>query len=179
MVVRETKTKIGEVTAIAAVGLAVLAVLANLAGAVVVVRAHLRDPRLLDDSLTLFTTFGALLAAVAFGYGAVLLARRDEAGRWLLVVAGGVQVALGLFGLLATLVNYDSGYGIHWFAEEPVLRSLLVGVGGVPGAVTAIVNHSWAAALAAVVLGALVLVPAAAPWTAAFTRPSSDVGPAV
>ncbi|WP_156910221.1 hypothetical protein [Nocardia mangyaensis] len=181
MVVRETKSTVGEVTAITAVCLAGVAAVANLIGALVLVRTHLRDPGLLDDSLMLFTTLAALLAAIAFGYGAVLLARRDETGRWMLIVAAGTQLVLGLFGLLATLVNFDSEYGIHWFAAEPVLRSIVVGFGGVPGAVTAIVNHSWAAGLSAVALGALVLLPAALPWTASYTaaRPRPDVGTAV
>ncbi|MFD4429534.1 hypothetical protein [Nocardia sp. NPDC058497] len=181
MVVQETKSTIGEVTAITAVCCAAMAAAANLLGAVILVRAFLADPDRLDDSLTLFTTLGALVSAFAFGYGGLLLARRDQTGRWVLIVAAGAQVGLGVLGLLATLVNYDSEYGIHWFAEEPVTRSILIGFGGVPGAVTAIVNHSWAAAPAAVVLGALVLLPAVLPWTAAYTlaRPETVVGPNV
>ncbi|MET9216621.1 MULTISPECIES: hypothetical protein [unclassified Nocardia] len=179
MVVRDAKSKAGEVTAIVAVCCAGVATVANLVGAVVLVRAFLNDPDRLDDSLALFATLGALVAAFAFGYGGMLLARRDESGRWVLIVAAGAQLGLGVLGLLATLVNYDSEYGIHWFAEESVLRSIPIGFGGVPGAVTAIVNHSWAAALAAVALGALVLVPAALPWTAAYARTERAVGSAV
>ncbi|GEM29415.1 hypothetical protein NN3_04220 [Nocardia neocaledoniensis NBRC 108232] len=170
MVVQETKSTIGEATAITAVCCAGLVAAANLVGAFVLVRSFLHDPGRLDDSLTLFATLGALVAAFAFGYGGVLLWRRDESGRWMLIVAAGVQVGLGVLGLLATLVNYDPEYGIHWFPAESVLRSIPVGLGGVPGAVTAIVNHSWAAALAALALGALVLLPAALPWTAAYTN---------
>ncbi|MGY0502561.1 hypothetical protein ACWZHB_29070 [Nocardia sp. FBN12] len=181
MVVLETKSKSGEVAAIVAVCLAGIAALANLVGAVVLVRSFLRDPGKLDDSLTLFTTLGALVSVFAFAYGGVLLARRDETGRWVIAVAAAAQLVLGIVGLLATLVNYDSGYGIHWFADEPVVRSILIGLGGVPGAVTAIVNHSWAAALSGAVLGGLVLVPTALPWTSAYTlaRPDDVVGPTV
>lgn len=177
MVVQETKTKTGEVPAIIAVCVAEVAAVANLLGAVVLVRAFLRDSALLDDSLTLFATFGALVSGFALGYGGFLLARRDETGRWVLLVAGAAQLGLGVLGLLAALTAYDSGYGIHWFAEASVSRSVLIGCGGVPGAVTAIVNHSWAAALTATALGALVL--AALPWTAAYTRarPPGGVGP--
>lgn len=176
MVVQETKSTIGEATAITAVCCAGLAATANLLGAVILVRSFLRDPGRLDDSLTLFATLGALVAAFAFGYGGVLLWRRDVTGRWMLIIAAGAQAALGLLGLLATLVNYDPEYGIHWFPAESVLRSIPIGLGGIPGAVTAIVNHSWAAALAALALGALVLLPAVLPWTAAYTtgRPDSS-----
>ncbi|WP_410871692.1 hypothetical protein [Nocardia sp. A7] len=181
MVVLETKSKSGEVAAIVAVCLAGVAALANLVGAVVLVRSFLNDPGELDDSLTLFATLGALVSVCAFTYGGVLLARRDETGRWVIVVAAAVQLALGVLGLLATLVNYDSGYGIHWFADEAVARSMVIGLGGVPGTVTAIVNHSWAAALSAFLLGGLVLSAAALPWTAAYTiaRPEDAVGPNV
>ncbi|MFD3747096.1 hypothetical protein [Nocardia sp. NPDC058633] len=181
MVVLETKSKRGEVAAIVAVCLAGLAAAANLVGAVVLVRSFLSDPGELDDSLALFATLGALVAMFAFAYGGVLLARRDESGRWVIAVAAGAQLALGVLGLLATLVNYDSGYGIHWFADEPVVRSILIGLGGVPGAVTAIVNHSWAAALSCTVFGGVVLLPAVLPQTAAYTlvRPESVVGPDV
>ncbi|MFC4124081.1 hypothetical protein [Nocardia rhizosphaerae] len=169
MVVLETKSTIGEVTAIVAVCCAGLAAVANLVGAAVLLRAFFGDPARLDDSLTLFATLGAMVAAFAFGYGALLLARRDQTGRWVIIVAALAQLGLGALGLLATLLNYDPEYGTHWFAEEPVLRSILVGLGGVPGAVTAIVNHSWAAALACIGLGGLVLLPAALPWTATYT----------
>ena len=179
MVVRETKSTVGEVAVIVAVCCAGVAAVANLLGALILVRAFLDAPQRLDDSLTLFTTLGALVAAFAFGYGGMLLARRHETGRWVLIVAGVAQIGLGALGLLATLVNYDSEYGIHWFAEESVVRSIPIGFGGVPGAVTAIVNHSWAAALAAVALGALVLVPAVLPWTAAYARTERAVGSAV
>ncbi|MFD4353006.1 hypothetical protein ACFWPK_26105 [Nocardia sp. NPDC058519] len=181
MVVLETKSKSGEVAAMVAGCLAGIAAVANLVGAVVLVRSFRSDPGELDDSLTLFATLGALVSVFAFVYGGVLLARRDEAGRWLIVVAAGAQLVLGMLGLLASLVNYDSGYGIHWFADEPVIRSILVGLGGVPGAVTAIVNHSWAAALSGAVFGGVVLLAAALPWTAAYTlaRPEDVVGPNV
>lgn len=181
MVVLETKSKSGEVAAIAAVCLAGVAAAANLVGAVVLVRSFLRDPGELDDSLTLFTTLGALVAMFAFAYGGVLLARRDESGRWAIVVAAGAQLFLGVLGLISALVNYDSEYGIHWFAEESVARSILIGLGGVPGAVTAIVNHSWAAALSGALFGALVLSAVALPWTAAYTiaRPEGVAGPNV
>ncbi|MFE3542177.1 hypothetical protein ACFXK0_04295 [Nocardia sp. NPDC059177] len=181
MLVQETNPKTGEVSAIIAVFLAGLAAAANLIGAAVLVRAFLRDADLLDDSLTLFALLGALTAAFVFGYGAYLLARRDETGRWLVIVAAGAQLGLGVLALLATLVNYDAEYGIHWFAPEPLLSSLVLGFGGVPGAVTAIVNHSWAAAASAVAFGALVLVPAILPWTAAYTlaRPHHAVEPTV
>ncbi|MFD6398812.1 hypothetical protein [Nocardia sp. NPDC060249] len=181
MVVLETKSKSGEVAAIVAVCLAGVAAAANLVGAVVLVRSFLSDPGELDDSLTLFATIGALVSMFAFAYGGLLLARRDDAGRWVIVVAAGAQLALGVLGLLATVVNYDSEYGIHWFADEPVVRSMLIGFGGIPGAVTAIVNHSWAAALSSTVLGGLVLSAAALPWTAAYTlaRPDDVVGPNV
>ncbi|MFI1239097.1 hypothetical protein [Nocardia salmonicida] len=181
MVVLETKSKSGEVAAIVAACLAGCAAVANLVGAVVLVRSFLSDPGELDDSLTLFATLGALVSVFAFVYGGVLLARRDESGRWVIMVAAGTQLALGVLGLLATLVNYDSGYGIHWFADESVVRSLLIGLGGVPGAVTAIVNHSWAAALSGALFGGLVLSAAALPQTAAHTlaRPESVVGPNV
>ncbi|MFD3510445.1 hypothetical protein [Nocardia sp. NPDC058666] len=181
MVVLETKSDSGEVTAIVAACLAGLAAVANLVGAVVLVRSFVSDPGELDDSLTLFATLGALVATFVFAYGGVLLARRDDTGRWMIIVAASAQIGLGLLGLLATLVNYNSGYGIHWFAQESVIRSIPIGLGGVPGAVTAIVNHSWAAALSATVLGALVLLPAVLPWTAAYTRArlESVVGPNV
>ncbi|WP_446223827.1 hypothetical protein ACTWPB_00685 [Nocardia sp. IBHARD005] len=181
MVVLETKSKSGEVVAMVAVCLAGIAALANLVGGVVLVRSFLSDPGELDDSLTLFATLGALVSVFAYIYGGVLLARRDETGRWVIVVAAGAQLVLGLLGLLATLVNYDSGYGIHWFADESVVRSILIGFGGVPGAVTAIVNHSWAAALSGALFGGLVLLSAALPWTAAYTlaRPEDVVGPNV
>ncbi|MFE3318563.1 hypothetical protein [Nocardia sp. NPDC059195] len=181
MVVLETKSKSGEVAAMVAVCLAGIAAVANLVGAVVLVRSFLSEPGELDDSLTLFATLGALVSVFAFSYGGVLLARRDEAGRWVIIVAAGTQLVLGVFGLLASLVNYDSGYGIHWFADEPVVRSILTGLGGVPGAVTAIVNHSWAAALSGAVFGGLVLLAATLPLTAAYTlaRPEDVVGPNV
>ncbi|MFC8385543.1 hypothetical protein [Nocardia sp. NPDC057272] len=181
MVVLETKSKSGEVAAIVAVCLAGIAAAANLVGAVVLVRSFLSDPGELDDSLTLFATLGALVSMFAFAYGGLLLARRDDTGRWVIVVAAGAQLALGVLGLLATLVNYDSGYGIHWFAGEPVIRSISTGLGGVPGAVTAIVNHSWAAALSGALFAGLVLLSAALPWTAAYTlaRPDDVVGPNV
>ncbi|MGW5920521.1 hypothetical protein ACWFPY_16130 [Nocardia fluminea] len=181
MVVLETKSKSGEVAAIVTVCLAGVAAAANLVGAVILVRSFLNDPGELDDSLTLFAALGALVSMFALAYGGLLLARRDDIGRWVIVVAACAQLALGVLGLLATLVNYDSGYGIHWFDSEPVVRSILIGLGGVPGTVTAIVNHSWAAALSATVFGGLVLLCAALPWTAAYTlaRPDDVVGPNV
>ncbi|TCK00930.1 hypothetical protein [Nocardia alba] len=181
MVVLETKSKSGEVAATIAGCLAGVAAGVNLVGGVILVRSFVNDPGELDDSLTLFATLGALASVFAFAYGALLLARRNETGRWMIMVAAGAQLALGALGLLATLVNYDSGYGIHWFAEETVVRSILIGLGGVPGAVTAIVNHSWAAALSGAAFGGLVLLSAALPWTAAYTltRPDDVVGPNV
>ncbi|MFB7877265.1 hypothetical protein ACFC06_18590 [Nocardia sp. NPDC056064] len=178
---RETNTKTGEVAATVAVSLAALAAIANLIGAAVLARAFVRDAELLDDSLALFTLLGALAAAFVFGYGGLLLARREETGRWLVIVAAGTQLALGVLALLATLVDYDAEYGIHWFAPEPLLSSIALGFGGVPGAVTAIVNHSWAASASAVALGVLVGLPALLPWTADYTlaRPHPAVEPTV
>ncbi|MFC9965484.1 hypothetical protein [Nocardia ignorata] len=181
MLEQEKTTTLGDVTAVVAVTLGALAAVANLLGAAYVLRTFFSDPELLDDSLVLFSTLGALAAAFAFGYGALLLARRDDTGRWVLIVAAAAQLGLGLLALLATLIGYDSGYGIHWFADQSVLRSIFVGLGGVPGAVTAIVNHNWTAAGTSSGLGAIVLLMAVLPWTAAYTRarPKDLVGPAV
>ncbi|KAF0849662.1 hypothetical protein [Nocardia caishijiensis] len=181
MLEREKTTTLGDVTAVAAVTLGALAALANLLGAAYVLRTFFGDSAAVDDSLVLFTTLGALTAAFAFGYGALLLARRDDTGRLVLIVAAAAQLGLGLLALLATLVGYDSGYGIHWFADQSVLRSIPVGLGGVPGAVTAIVNHNWTAAATATGLGAIVLLLAAVPPTATYTRArrAGVVGPAV
>ncbi|MEV6363544.1 hypothetical protein [Nocardia asteroides] len=176
MVVQDAKTKIGDVTAIAAVCVAGVLAVTNLLGAVLLVRAFFDDPDRLDDSLTLFTTIGALLAAAAFGSGGVLLARRDETGRWIVIVAAGTQVALGVLGLLATAVNYDPEYGIHWFADKPVSEWLPIGLGGVPGAVTAIVIHNWQAALIVVLLSGLALATAAVRPTADYTLAATEPG---
>ncbi|MFC6011768.1 hypothetical protein [Nocardia lasii] len=190
MVVRDAETKTVSWADITGAVVAAVAALGNLVGAFVIARAFFDDRGLLDDSLAGFTVLGALVLAAVLGYSAVLHARGDETGRWILFVAAIVQIALGILGLLACLLNYDPGYGIHWFERASDLRAILDAGTFLPGAVTALVTHSWLGALAALVLGAVMgaatvrLTPTARVSTvdakpSGVTHPENLVGPAV
>ncbi|WP_194832568.1 hypothetical protein [Nocardia sp. XZ_19_369] len=157
-----------------AVVLALCAGLLNLWGAGTVLSA-LRGESHIDTSLAVFSILGALLAAIALGYGAVLLLRRDETGRFLLILTSGLLTAVALVALACALVDYQPDYGIDWLpAESHSLEAVNGLFNGLVGSVTALVHREWPAALTAAVLPLAVFLAASSGYTTrwiAYTPP--------
>ncbi len=141
----------------------------NLIGAGVLLNAFRQDSSRYDKSLTIFATLGALLLAFALSYGAILLLRRDETGRYLVIVASGSMLVIGVLGLIGSLTGYDSGYGIHWFTEATTKTDAGKSPLGLVGILTALIHHSWIAGLIALVAPLLTFITTASRPTRIWT----------
>ncbi|MFI9405716.1 hypothetical protein [Nocardia sp. NPDC052316] len=156
--------------------LALCAGLLNLWGAATVLSA-LRGEQHIDKSLAVFSILGALLVAAAFGYGAVLLLRRDETGRYLLILTSGLLTAVALVALACSLTDYRPDYGVDWLpAESHSLEAVNGFFNGLVGSLTALLHREWLAASTAAVLPLAVFLAASSGYTArwiAYTPPRS------
>lgn len=134
----------------------------NLIGALRLGYDFYDDPGRFDNSLATIAILGGLLLAGVLVYGAVLIHRGEEAGRYTVLVAAGAWATIAVIGLLAALIGYRSDYGVHWFADASRWAETLFATCGLPGAVTALLEGDWAANAAAAavpVLTALAATP--------------------
>ncbi|MGW4845034.1 hypothetical protein [Nocardia brasiliensis] len=165
----------GGVVATVAGVLAICTALFQLWGERAVLNALRHQPPHIDKSLAAFAIVGALLAALALGYGAVLLLRRNETGRYLLIVTSGVLTVTALAALVVSLTGYQPDYGIDWIpAESRVFETVNGLFGGLIGSLTALLHREWMAALASVVFPLAVFLLASSHHTARwleFTPP--------
>lgn len=112
--------------------LAVLYGLGSLVGGTSLVVDFIDDRSRFDNSLVIFTTLGAALMAAAMIFGGIQLWRQDEAGRYTLIVASSLSIAIGSVGLAVSLTDYEFGLGIFWWstADHPIWVSPLFGLVG-------------------------------------------------
>ncbi|MEV6557089.1 hypothetical protein AB0M22_15315 [Nocardia sp. NPDC051756] len=132
--------------------LALVAGLFNLWGERTVLSA-LRDGPHVDKSFAIFSILGASLAAIALIYGAIQLLRRDETGRYLLILTSGLLTVAALVALYCSLFDYQPDYGIDWLPEQR--RSLEIvnaNFDGLIGTLTALLHREWIASLVSAVL---------------------------
>ncbi|MGW4369888.1 hypothetical protein ACWEKT_30015 [Nocardia takedensis] len=106
------------------------------------------DPGRFDNSLATIAVLGSLLLAVALTYGAYLLYRGEDSGRYTIMVAAGTWATLAVIGLLSALIGYHSEYGVQWFADASRVSEALFATCGIAGAVTALLEGDWTANLA-------------------------------
>ncbi|MEV0296588.1 hypothetical protein [Nocardia sp. NPDC050710] len=139
---------------------------ANLFGALRLGIDFLDDPGRFDNSLAAITFLSGLLLAGVLTYGAVLLFRRDESGRYIVIVAAGVWAAIAAAGLLGALLGYQSDYGFHWFAESSRLADTLFATSGIVGAVTALIDGDWVSNLAGLIIPLFTVLAATSRYTA-------------
>ncbi|MEU0873092.1 hypothetical protein [Nocardia brasiliensis] len=165
----------GGVVATVAGVLALCTALFQLWGERAVLNALRHQPPHIDKSLAAFSIVGALLAALALGYGAVLLLRRNETGRYILIVTSGVLTVTALAALVVSLTGYQPDYGIDWVpAQSRVFETVNGLFGGLIGSLTALLHREWMAALAAAVFPLAVFLFASSRYTARwleFTAP--------
>ncbi|WP_433660919.1 hypothetical protein ACQPW1_01130 [Nocardia sp. CA-128927] len=163
------------VVATTAAVLALLAGLANLWGERNVLSA-LRDGPHLDKSFAVFSILGALLAAIALVYGAIMLLRRDETARYILILTSGLLTAFALIALVCSLTGYQPDYGIDWLPKQRQSLEIVNGTfDGLIGTLTALLHREWIASLTAVVLPLAVFLLASSGHTVrwvAYKRPS-------
>ncbi|WP_069162016.1 hypothetical protein [Nocardia altamirensis] len=151
------------------IALAGLTALCNLWGAKVILELFGDRKPHVDSSLVLFAGLGALLAAVAIGYGVFLMSRRDEAGRYTVVIASGVLSVFGMAALVCALTGYHPDYAIDWYpAEGPVADPLLAVFTGLVGSVSALVHRAWIPSLTSLVLPLAVFLLASSRPTATW-----------
>ncbi|QIS01090.1 hypothetical protein F5X71_00985 [Nocardia brasiliensis] len=137
------------VAGVLAIGIALF----NLWGARTVLNAQLHQSPHIDNALAVFSLLGAVLAALALGYGALLLLRRDETGRHILVVTSGVLTVAALAALVVSLTGYQPDYALDWLpTQSRVFETVDALFGGLVGSMTALVHREWPAALAATAL---------------------------
>ncbi|MFE7798427.1 hypothetical protein [Nocardia sp. NPDC057440] len=144
----------------------------NLIGAGMLLIAFRSDPDTFDNSLAIFATLGALLLAFALIYGAILLFRRDETGRYTLTVASGSMLAIALAALACSLTGYESSYGIHWFDEGARAADAITSTFGLVGTLTAFVHQDWLAGLTTIVVPLATFLTAASSYTARWVAAS-------
>ncbi|MEV6428477.1 hypothetical protein [Nocardia sp. NPDC051463] len=138
----------------------------NLIGAGMLLIAFRGDPDKFDNSLAIFASLGAVLLAFALIYGAILLFRRDETGRYTLAVAAGLMTAIAGVALACSLLGYESSYGIHWFDEGARAADAIKSTFGLVGTLTAFVHRDWLAGLTAMVVPLATFLTAASSYTA-------------
>ncbi|MEV6334636.1 hypothetical protein AB0M12_07950 [Nocardia vinacea] len=102
--------------------IAVLYGLGSLLGGTLLVVDFIDNRSRFDNSLVIFTTLGAALMALAMIFGGIQLWRQDETGRYTLIVASGLSLAIGIVGLAVSLTDYEFGLGIFWWstADHPI-----------------------------------------------------------
>ncbi|MFE9582863.1 hypothetical protein ACFYO1_41280 [Nocardia sp. NPDC006044] len=132
--------------------LALVAGLFNLWGERTVLSA-LRDGPHVDKSFAVFSMLAALLAAVALIYGAVQLLRRDETGRYILILTSGLLTVASLVALCCSLFDYQPDYGIDWLpVQRRSLEIVNANFDGLIGTLTALLHREWIASLVSAVL---------------------------
>ncbi|MFC9434430.1 hypothetical protein [Nocardia sp. NPDC057030] len=145
--------------------LALAAGLFNLWGERTVLSA-LRDGPHVDKSFAIFSMLGGLLAAIALIYGAIQLLRRDETGRYILILTSGLLTVAALVALYCALVDYQPDYGIDWLPEQR--RSLEIvnaNFDGLIGTLTALLHREWIASLVSAVLPLVIFLLASSERT--------------
>lgn len=145
--------------------LALVAGLFNLWGERTVLSA-LRDGPHVDKSFAVFSMLGALLAAIALIYGAIQLLRRDETGRYILILTSGLLTVASLVALYCSLFDYQPDYGIDWLPEQR--RSLEIvhaNFDGLIGTLTALLHREWIASLVSAVLPLVIFLLASSGLT--------------
>jgi peptidoglycan biosynthesis protein MviN/MurJ (putative lipid II flippase) len=159
-----------------AAALAILGGLTNLIGAIYLLIAVIGDLGRFDNALAIFTILGATLMAYALGYGGVLLWRQDETGRYIVTVASGVALAIGVVALAFSLLDYEFGLGVFWWtpADHPMYLSPALGL---VGQITSLVQESLIRSLLDIALPLLTLLPAASRYSARWTmsRPAGAI----
>ncbi|MGY4101702.1 hypothetical protein ACW2Q0_19425 [Nocardia sp. R16R-3T] len=159
----------GTVAQTAAV-LAVLGGLTDLIGGTALLIDFIGDRSRFDNSLVIFTTLGAALMAFGLIFGGIQLWRRDETGRYTLIIASGVSVGIGIVGLAFSLTDYEFGLGVFWWstADHPASVSPLFGL---VGQMSALIRENLLRSAIDLALPLLVLLFAAnrhaTCWTAA------------
>ncbi|MEU0501995.1 hypothetical protein [Nocardia sp. NPDC005998] len=175
----EDRAPSGAVAQTAAV-LAVLGGLTDLIGGAALLTDFIGNRSRFDNSLVIFTTLGAALMAFALIFGGVQLWRQDETGRYTLILASGVSIAIGIVGLAFSLTNHEFGLGIFWWstADHHAWVSPLFGL---VGQTSALIQENLLRSAIDLALPLLVLLLAAngyaARWTAA--RPTRPPHPAL
>ncbi|KAA8890675.1 hypothetical protein F3087_05325 [Nocardia colli] len=158
--------------------LALVAGLFNLWGERTVLSA-LRDGPHVDKSFAIFSTLGALLAAIALIYGAVQLLRRDETGRYILILTSGLLTVASLVALYCSVFNYQPDYGIDWLPEQR--RSLEIvnaNFDGLIGTLTALLHREWIASLVSAVLPLVIFLLASSGRTSrwvTYSPPRTEI----
>lgn len=160
MSVGVSRERPGTTAANVTIGLAALGALANLVGALVVGVGVLRHAARYDNSLAGITVLGGLLLTFALGYGALLVYRRDESGRFAILLAAGVWTAAGAVGLFGALIGYESDYGVRWPESGGAAADIATSTTGLPGAITALVHSDVPPNLTGLLLPVLILVAA-------------------
>ncbi|WP_405159601.1 hypothetical protein OG203_24375 [Nocardia sp. NBC_01499] len=154
------------VVATTAAVLALCAGLLNLWGERTVLSA-LRDGPHIDKSLAAFAILGALLAAVALIYGAILLLRREETGRYILILTSGLLTVVALVALVCSLTGYQPDFGIDWLPKRSHSAEAVNGIfDGLIGTLTALLHREWIASLTAAILPLAVFLLTSARYTA-------------
>ncbi|WP_433758079.1 hypothetical protein [Nocardia sp. CA-135398] len=112
--------------------LAVLYGLGSLVGGISLVVDFIHDRGRFDNSLVIFTALGTALMVAVMIFGGVRLWRQDETGRYTLIVASGLSLAIGIVGLAVSLTDYEFGLGIFWWstADHPLWVSPFFGLVG-------------------------------------------------
>ncbi|MFB8276492.1 hypothetical protein [Nocardia colli] len=158
--------------------LALVAGLFNLWGERTVLSA-LRDGPHVDKSFAIFSILGALLAAIALIYGAVQLLRRDETGRYILILTSGLLTVASLVALYCSVFNYQPDYGIDWLPEQR--RSLEIvnaNFDGLIGTLTALLHREWIASLVSAVLPLVIFLLASSGRTSrwvTYSPPRTEI----
>ncbi|MFI9511472.1 hypothetical protein [Nocardia sp. NPDC052566] len=152
--------------------LAIVSALFNLWGEQAVLTAWFDGSPHIDRSLAVFSAFGGVLLAVTLIMGAVQIFRRDETGRFMVILASGLLVAIGVVALIGALTSYQPDYGIDWMPREGGVADALTGAfGGLVGTLTALVHRDWLGSVTGMIFPALTLVLALAPSTARWVAP--------
>ncbi|WP_378735764.1 hypothetical protein [Nocardia brasiliensis] len=156
--------------------LALLVGLCNVWGARTLLEPFGHGPADLDNSLAIFGGLGGLLAAFALIYGAALMFRHDQAGRYTVLLASGVLSAIALVGLVCSLTGYQPDYAIDWFpAQGPIADPLTSAFGGLVGILTAFVHRDWVAGVAGLALPLAVYLLTSAHYTETWVEAGSGV----
>ncbi|WP_062980998.1 hypothetical protein [Nocardia anaemiae] len=140
MLYRSANRPSGVVAQIGA-ALAVLYGLGSLVGGISLVADFVHDRSRFDNSLVIFTALGAALMVAVMIFGGVRLWRQDETGRYTLIVASGLSLAIGIVGLAVSLTDYEFGLGIFWWSTAD--HSLWVSpLFGLVGQLTALIQEN-------------------------------------
>ncbi|MFI6957191.1 hypothetical protein ACIBJI_27455 [Nocardia sp. NPDC050408] len=160
--------------------LAVLYGLGSVLGGTLLVVDFIDNRSRFDNSLVIFTTLGAALMAIVMIFGGIQLWRQNETGRYTLIVASGLSLAIGIVGLAVSLTDYEFGLGIFWWstADHPLWVSPFLGL---VGQMTALIQENLLRCAIDLAQPLLILVLCAnkyaARWTAA--RPTHPSHPAL